>query len=303
MTTALVAGGAGFIGSHLVEALVAQGYAVTVLDDFSTGRIENLSGIDVEVIYGCVTDYDLVKGLVGKADYVFHLAAISGLQATINRRAYSVNAVGALNMARAWGETGRAKKVVFASSAAVYGRQPEPLQNEDMPAAPDSAYARSKWYGEAVWGVYAKALNAPMVSLRYFNVYGPRQEPNNGAVIPCFFVDALQGRGVTIHGDGSQTRDFVFVKDVVDGTILMANNGATGVFNIGTGRAVSIDYLGNLVGVAALTMKAPEYVTARSGDVPHSRADIGKAAAYGYKPSYCLEKGVFATYDHLKGAV
>jgi len=288
MKTALVTGGAGFIGSHLVDGLVRRGYKVVVLDDFSTGVHENLKGLPVSIVCGSVADLALVRRLVWQADYVFHLAAITSVPWSMAHpeETRDTNVVGTENVLSA---AAGVKKVVYASSSAVYGQASPPLM-EDMVPSPESPYGSTKLEGELI----AQAL-PQCVCLRYFNVYGPRQRRESGAVIPRFIHDVLEGKPPVIYGDGTQTRDFVFVADVVAATIMMAENGVSGVFNIGSGEPVTVNELLNSVVSVIGKPVQPEYREVREGDILHSAANITKAQSYGFAPSYNLMQGIEAT--------
>jgi len=290
MKTALVTGGAGFIGSHLVDGLVRRGYKVVVLDNFLTGVYENLKGLPVSIECGSVTDLGLVRRLVGQTDYVFHLAAITSVPWSMAHpeETRDTNVVGTDYVLSAASDAG-VKKVAYASSSAVYGQSSLPLM-EDMEPSPESPYGSTKLEGELI----AQAL-AQCVCLRYFNVYGPRQRRESGAVIPRFIHNVLEGKPPVIYGDGMQTRDFVFVADVVAATIMMAENGVSGVFNIGSGETVTVNELLNSVVSVFGKPIQPEYRGVRRGDVLHSAPNITKAQSYGFFPSYSLMQGIEAT--------
>ncbi|MCX7911385.1 MAG: SDR family oxidoreductase [Dehalococcoidales bacterium] len=300
MSRAVVTGGAGFIGSHLAGELVERGYRVTIIDDLSTGSLSNISSIldrsGVEFVRGSISSLSLLRRVFSGATYVFHQAAVVNAPASVKRPAHfhRTNATGTLNVLLAARDCG-VKKVVIASSAAVYGDSPALVQTEDMPPDPLTPYAVTKLIGEYYAKVFRDNYGMATVSLRYFNVYGPRQNPKSvyGAVIPSFVSRVLSGKPPVIYGDGSQSRDFVFVRDVALANILFAESKATGVFNIGSGKKMTI------TGLAELIMKIigkpdirPVYRKARPGDILHSLADISKAMAFGYCPAFSLEDGL-----------
>jgi len=300
--TALVTGGLGFIGSHLVATITLRGYKVIVLDDLSTGRMENVHGLPVEIVIGSVCDWARLEPLVRQADYVFHMAAISSVTTSLEDPAKTafVNTVGAGYIARAWLQTRRAQKLVLASSSAVYGNLPELPKSEKMMLSPESPYATSKLHAEGIWRMYCSSYGADMVSLRYFNVYGPRQRPETGAVIPSMFHSVLRGKSPVIYG-GEQTRDFVFVQDAVDATVMLAEGDANGVFNVGSGESVSINQLFHEVASIVRSRVVPDYALSRNGDVQHSQADISCLHKEGFEPKYNLRDGLQATMEYVRG--
>jgi len=226
MKHAVVTGGAGFIGSHLVHELAVRGYRVTVIDDLSTGKMENIEqvlaqppqGSFIKFVQDSVTDLSVLQALFRDVDYVFHLAAIASVPRSVEDPiiSHEVNLTGTLNVLRA-AEQNKVKKVVYISSSAVYGDTPTLPQSEDMVPAPQSPYAVTKLAGEQYCKVFQEVYNLNTIGLRYFNVYGPRQDPDSeyAAVIPKFITRALEGKAPIIFGTGEQTRDFVFVKDAV----------------------------------------------------------------------------------------
>jgi UDP-glucose 4-epimerase len=296
---AVVTGGAGFIGSHLAGELAKCGYQVIILDDLSTGKRGNIEPIltqgNVQFIEGSITNLSLVNKLFQNVDFIFHLAAMPSVPRSIDNPlvSHNVNITGTLNVLMA-ARDNKVGKVVYASSSATYGDTPTLPKREDMPSNPQSPYAVTKLASEYYCRVFQQVYGLPTACLRYFNVYGPRQDPNSSyaAVIPRFIQRALKGDALEIFGDGEQTRDFTFVKDVVEANILAAESGATGVFNIGTGKRVSINELARLL--IKLTGKdiKPIHREPRAGDIRHSLADISKAKQFGYNPKYNLEKGL-----------
>jgi len=296
-----VTGGAGFIGSHLVEALVSRGYQVTIIDDLSTGKKQNvgkLLGDKVDLIQASVTDPSLLTKLFQNIDCVFHLAALPSVPRSIEAplASHQVNITGTLNVLVSARDNG-VSKVVYASSSAVYGDTPLLPKREDMTPNPQSPYAVTKVSGEYYCKVFQTVYGLDTVCLRYFNVYGPRQDPNSqyAAVIPRFISRALEGNPPIIFGDGEQTRDFTFVRDAVEANILAAESDATGVFNIGSRSRTTINELAKLIARLLATGVKPIYQEPRAGDIRHSLADISKARQIGYNPKYSLEEGLKET--------
>lgn len=302
----LITGGAGFIGSNLADELAKEN-EVIIFDDLSTGRMENIKGLlerhNARFIKGSITDIDLLQQSFNSIDYVFHQAAIPGVPASVKDPVSSniVNVNGTLNVLVAARDNG-VRKVVFASSCAVYGDIEVTPITEASPLAPKSPYAVTKLAGEYYCNVFEDVYNLPVVSLRYFNVYGPRQDPKSeyAAVIPNFISRALAEEPLTIFGDGLQTRDFVFVKDVARANIMAAVSKETGVFNIGSGKGVTINELG--AAIISLCGKDVElvHVEPREGDIMHSQASTEKAKMVNYKPEYSLEEGLKETVESIK---
>lgn len=303
MNKVIVTGGAGFIGSHLSEELVKQGSHVIILDDLSSGKKANIDKLiastiykgSVEFVQNSVTNLPVLQTLFQKADYVFHLAAIASVPSSISDPLFSheVNLSGTLNVLLA-ARDNNIKKVVFISSAAVYGDTPILPQREDMLPNPKSPYAVNKLTGEYYCKVFQDVYGLNSVCLRYFNVYGPRQDPNSqyAAVVPKFVDLVVNGRSPIIFGNGEQIRDFVFVRDAALAAIMAAESNATGVFNIASGKKISINKLVQLVLEVAGKDLEPVYQDSRSGDIMHSLADISKARTFGYLPRYNLEEGL-----------
>ncbi|MGB7934589.1 MAG: NAD-dependent epimerase/dehydratase family protein, partial [Gammaproteobacteria bacterium] len=277
-TLSLVTGGAGFIGSHIVDRLLADGYRVRVLDNFSTGKRENLpdSG-DLEIITGDVGSFEDVHKAMKDAELVFHEAAIASVPKTIDDPIGSqrTNYQGTVNVLEAARQQG-ARRVVFASSAAVYGDLPELPKREDMPLKPLSPYAVDKLASEYACQMYTYLHGLETVCLRYFNIYGPRQDPGSpySGVISIFAERLNKGDRPVIYGDGEQTRDFVFVSDVVEANIKAAITEKTAgkVINIATGRVVTLNEL--LKSMCRILNREfdPDYGIVRAGDIRHSSA-------------------------------
>ena len=298
----VITGGAGFIGSHLAEELTRQGHHVIILDDLSTGKKENIEALlskdNTEFIQGSITELPLLQKVFHGIHFVFHQAAVTSVTRSIKnpQPSHAVNATGTLNVLLAARENG-VRKVIYASSSSVYGDTPTLPKKEDMPPNPQSPYAVSKLTGEYYCRVFQQVYTLPTVCLRYFNVYGPRQDPDSpyAAVIPAFLRKLFQGDSPVIYGDGEQTRDFTFVKDVVAANILAAESKVTGIFNVGKGDRISINELAGLVIRLIGNSVEPTYKEPRPGDVRHSLADISQIEAFGYKPKFSLEDGLRET--------
>ena len=279
----VVTGGAGFIGSNLARVLAREN-EVIVIDDLSTGNLENIKDLidnqSIKFIEGSITDLDLLNKTFKNVDYVFHEAAIPSVPRSVKDpvRSNYVNVNGTLNVLVAARDNG-VEKVVYASSSSVYGDTPVLPKEEDMKPLPLSPYAVSKLVGEYYCQVFNEIYGLSTISLRYFNVYGPYQDPSSeyAAVIPLFISRVLNDESPIIFGDGSQTRDFTFIKDVVNGNILAAKSNATGIFNVAGGRQISINDLAQLVMNIISKDIDIVYDDSRPGDIMHSIADISKA--------------------------
>jgi UDP-glucose 4-epimerase len=298
----LVTGGAGFIGSHLSEALVDDGHEVVVIDDLSSGRMENIRKlVDASSFTyhaGSITDLPFLRRHVREFDGVFHQAAFVSVPRSIEDPIlnHEVNITGTLNILSAARDAG-VQKVVLASSAAVYGNLPGLPKREDMPVDPQSPYAVAKLTGEYYGKLFSELYGLETVSLRYFNVYGPRQDPRSdyAAVIPKFIHRLANLEPPVIFGNGEQTRDFVFVRDVVQANIRAMQNGACGIFNVASGVQTSVNDLADVLCHLFRYPYKPLHVPGRSGEVKYSVADISRAmTAFGYRPDYSLERGLRA---------
>jgi len=301
----VVTGGAGFIGSHLAKRLVKQGVKVRIVDNLSSGALENLESVQksVEFLQGDVRNLEFLRTAFFGADVVFHQAALTSVPESVENPlvANEVNVTGTLNVLKAAQECG-VKRVVMASSSAVYGNSEVLPKSEEMLPEPLSPYAISKLTGEMYSKFFSQFLGIETVCLRYFNVYGPRQNPNSqyAAVIPKFICRMLQDKPPIVYGDGQQSRDFVYVEDVVDANILAAS--APGVagkcFNIAFGKSYRLNELVELLNQILDTQLNPVYEPPRPGDVKHSAASIEKAKRLlGYAPTVTLEKGLRLTVD------
>ena len=305
----LVTGGAGFIGSHLVEALLKKGQTVRVLDNFATGKRANLEGIiarnriaagdpHLTVIEGDIRDPKVCAEAVRGVDYVLHQAALPSVPRSIIDPVgtTAVNVTGTLNLLWAAKEA-KVKRFVFASSSSVYGDTPVLPKVESIPPNPLSPYAVSKLAGEQFCKVFHRAYGLPTVALRYFNVYGPRQDPESqyAAVIPRFVSALKAGKTVTIYGDGKQSRDFTFIDDCVRANLLACRSRhAVGeAMNIAYGRRTTINALFAEIARLLKVSAEPEYAEARPGDVKHSLADLHRAEALlGYTPNTDIKSGL-----------
>lgn len=299
----LVTGGAGFIGSHLVESLIAQGRRVRVFDDFSTGLRANLTHLApaAEIVEGDVADAATVARAVQGAGVIFHLAALASVQRSVEAPAdtHRVCDSGTLHVLDAARRAG-VRRVVYAASSSAYGIPIGDVQTENDPLQPLSPYAAAKLAGELYAQSFTAAFGLETVRLRFFNIFGPRQRADSpySGVIALFAAALSEGRTPTVYGDGLQSRDFTFVSDVVQALTRAAETpGVSGrVYNIGTGRSTSVLDL-----IAALnrqlgTAITPQHATARAGDVRHSRADISAARReLGYEPAVAFEDGLAKT--------
>jgi UDP-glucose 4-epimerase len=300
----LVTGGAGFIGSHICDRLLADGHRVRILDNFSTGKHENIpASADIEVIEGDVGDYDTVRAAIQQVDTVYHEAAIASVPETVDNPLASerVNYRGTLNILEA-SRHAAVKRVIFACSAAVYGDLPELPKQESMPVKPLSPYAVDKLASELACQMYTHLYGLETVSLRYFNVFGPRQDPSSpySGVISIFSDYLQQGKQPTIFGDGEQTRDFVFVSDVVEANIRAATApGAAGkAINIARGGKLSINALLKTICDLKGQPFEPQYQPERQGDIRHSRADISAAREYlNWQPVVAFEDGLRQLFE------
>ena len=302
---ALVTGGAGFIGSHLVDTLVSAGCHVMVLDNLSTGHRRNLdrSSDGITFVEGDIRDEELVKELSFGCQVVFHLAAVVSVPQTVTDPIGSadVNEIGTLTVLNAARLNG-IQRVILSSSCAVYGDGPELPKQEALPATPQSPYALQKLAGEWYAALFGELYGLNTVCLRYFNVFGPRQDPASpySGVISIFMQRASLGKTPIIYGDGRQYRDFVFVKDVVAANLLAAAVEEPGskVFNIGTGQSIQIRRLWEMVAEISGCRVSPEHRTERPGDIRESVADIGQARSkLGFDPRFGFQEGLKLTYD------
>lgn len=311
MRRVLVTGGAGFVGSHSVEALLGAGLQVRVFDNFSTGKRENLAGMSgpLEVLEGDVQDeVGLARAMEG-IDAVLHLAAVVSVPISVERTAFAhaVNATGALNVMEAARRAG-VRRLVYASSAAVYGTEAAPPVSERTPLVPSSPYGSQKRYNEETARLEFELHGLETIGLRYFNVYGPRQDPASpySGVLSVFIDRLARKRPVTIHGDGLQSRDFVFVEDVARAN-LMALTGSGGygeAFNVGTGRQTSVLEAYRAIAAELGSDVAPAHGAARPGDIRHSLADARLIEArLGWTFKVPFEAGIARTIAWFRAAI
>jgi len=298
----LVTGGAGFIGSHIVEYFQDRA-EVRVLDNLASGFQSNLTGLKCEFIPGSILDRELVARAVKDVDFVFHLAAMVSVPESVQKplECVETNTDGTIAMLEAAARA-KVRKFIFSSSAAIYGNNPVVPKIENMTPEPQSPYASAKLDGELYCQKFAQESGLQTVCLRYFNVFGPRQDPRSqyAAAVPAFIDRALKNEPLIIYGDGTQTRDFIFVKDVAAANAHFAfHPAATGVFNVAGGKSIAINTLAaeirRLAGSRSEIIHAPE----RAGDVKHSVADTGKLHAAGFVPSATLAGALPETIRHL----
>jgi UDP-N-acetylglucosamine/UDP-N-acetyl-alpha-D-glucosaminouronate 4-epimerase len=307
--TYLVTGGAGFIGSNLVRALLERGGQVRVLDDLSTGRAANLADLrdQLELIEADLRDQWVVKRALQGVEAVFHQGALPSVARSVADplASHEVNASGTLGLLLAASEAG-VRRFVFASSSSVYGDTPTLPKSEDLPTDPLSPYAVSKLAAERYCRVFHRLYGLETVCLRYFNVFGPRQDPASeySAVIPKFITTMLRGESPVVHGDGSQSRDFSYIANVVQANLLAAEAPGVGgeVFNIACGeRASLLDLVAGLNQILGTSIE-PTFTAARPGDVKHSLADISRAERLlGYQPLVRFQQGLALTVDWYRG--
>jgi UDP-glucose 4-epimerase len=295
----VITGGSGFIGSNLARDLATKNNVI-VIDDLSTGNINNIKDLidsnKIDFIKGSIIDLDLLQKKFKNINYVFHEAAIPSVPRSIKEplRSNSVNINGTLNVLIA-ARDNNVQKVIYASSSSVYGDTPTLPKKEQMKPRPLSPYAISKLTAEYYCQVFTRIYKLSTISLRYFNVYGPRQSPLSeyAAVIPKFITNILNEESPLIYGDGRQTRDFTYVKDVVKANILAAESDETGIFNIAGGNRISIKNLAYEIMDLCKKKIDIEYTSPRHGDIKHSYADISKAKEkINYMPNYILSDGL-----------
>jgi nucleoside-diphosphate-sugar epimerase len=301
----LVTGGAGFIGSNTVDELVRRGHNVVVLDDLSSGKVQNLSGATgkIELLQHSITDLDKLREACRGVDYVLHLGARTSVPRSVKNplETNCINVDGTLNVLVA-ARDAKVKRVVFAGSSAVYGETPTLPKREDMPPAPISPYGVSKFAGEIYGQVFQRCYGLEFVSLRYFNVFGPRQDPGSAysGVLSLFNQAVLDGTQPVVYGDGEHSRDFTYVGNVVEANLLACEaKGAAGLaINIGTGSRYTLNQtLALLEKITGRPVKA-KYAPLREGDIRDSQADIARARdVLGYNPRFGFEEGLKHTWD------
>ena len=306
--SALVTGGAGFIGGHLVEGLLREGWRVRVLDDFSSGRDANLveAAESIELVRGDIRDAETVDRAAEGVEVVFHQAAVPSVPRSVAEplRTNSVNLDGTLRVLESARRAG-VRRVVYAASSSAYGNTRVLPKVETMPAMPRSPYALQKYAGETYCRLYTELYGLETVALRYFNVYGPRQDPASeySAVIPRFLTACLKGEAPLVFGDGEQSRDFVFVEDVVRANLLAADaERASGVsVNVASGRSTTLNALLEAIIELTAASVSPRHDAARPGDVRESVADLSRAKELlGYLPEVELREGLVRTFEYLR---
>jgi UDP-N-acetylglucosamine/UDP-N-acetyl-alpha-D-glucosaminouronate 4-epimerase len=314
MANYLVTGGGGFIGSHLVEHLLKAGHRVRIFDNFSTGRTSNVDAVRpagpdrLQVVTGDVRDLDAVREAAGDMRGIFHLAALGSVPRSVEnpRESNAVNTDGTLNVLWAARERG-VGRVVFAGSSSVYGALDATPKREDHPTKPVSPYGLTKLIGEEYLRLFREIYGLETVTVRYYNVFGPRQSPHSqyAAVIPSFIHRILRNEPAIVHGDGDQSRDFTYVANAVEGTVMAmeapADSVAYGVFNIAAGGRHSLNDL--LRELAVILEKTPrvEHTPPRAGDIKHSQADIERARrAFGYEPRVSFKEGLQQTVEYFR---
>jgi UDP-glucose 4-epimerase len=307
----LVTGGAGFIGSNIAEALLRRGASVRILDNMATGRESNLQTLKtfaprLQVLYGDLRNMEIVKTAVTGVDIVFHQGALASVPRSIGDPSGSLetNIIGTQNVLLASRDQG-VRRVVYASSSSVYGDTPVRPKHEGMPTVPMSPYAVQKLTGELLCGVFTRIYGLETVALRYFNVFGPRQDPNSeyAAVIPRFLTALLEKRRPVVFGDGEQTRDFTFIENVVQANLLAATSSeAVGqAMNIGCGESISLNKVLELAREMLDTHLSAEYREMRPGDVRDSLADTSRARKLlGYSPRVGFREGLQRTLQELR---
>ena len=289
----LVTGGAGFIGSHIVEHYQDKAEEIRVLDNLRTGYLKNLDGLRHTFIEGSICDRELVRQAVQGVDYIFHMAALVSVPESMSKigECIDINVNGLLN-------------VLEEASAAIYGDNPTVPKLETMYPEPKSPYAITKLDGEYYLNMFRAEGKVNTAAVRFFNVFGPRQDPKGAyaAAVPIFIEKAVKGEDITVYGDGTQTRDFIYVKDIVGALTFVAEHPeVTGVFNAGYGGQITIEELADNIikaaGSSSKVLHAPE----RAGDVKHSRACADKLRSAGWQPKHTLPEGLATTLEYFKG--
>jgi nucleoside-diphosphate-sugar epimerase len=310
MSKVLVTGGAGFIGSNLTESLLKRRHFVRVLDDFSTGKRENLifgkEYPSLEILEGDIRDLRTCKKAIKGVEYIFHQAALPSVQRSVEDPGTSnaINVGGTLNILLAAKEEG-VKRVIYASSSSVYGDTPTLPKREEMPPHPLSPYALQKYIGEQYCRLFYQLYGLDSVSLRYFNIFGPKQDPNSvySAVIPRFIDALIHDRPPVIYGDGEQSRDFTFIENVVQANLLAMSAGHLRgeAMNIACGKRISLNQLLKILKKILGSKLAPIYQEPRKGDVRHSLADIRKSKkSINYMPKVGTEEGLNKTVEFFQ---
>ncbi|MCX6173535.1 MAG: NAD-dependent epimerase/dehydratase family protein [Ignavibacteriales bacterium] len=301
----VVTGGAGFIGSHIVEHWISKDAEVHIFDNLRTGYLSNVEIFPKAIFHkGSITDRDLVFQVLKDTDYVHHLAGFVSVPESIEKpeECYDINVNGLINVLDASKEF-RIKKIVFSSSAAIYGENPISPKTVNLKPDPKSPYGATKLEGESLLKLYNEQGGVGATSLRYFNVFGPRQDPKSqyAAAVPIFIEKALKNESIIIYGDGEQTRDFIFVKDVVSANILAATNEkVNGVFNVASGKAITINEIARVVITELQSSSKIVYEKERAGDIKHSLASIKETEEQlNFHPEYDLMEGLKETIKYF----
>jgi len=293
----VITGGAGFIGSHIAEYLSKEGHKVTILDSLRTGFEHNLNGLNVDFVKGDIRDENLVNEVISGASGVFHLAALVSVPESLLkiRECIEINTIGTINILEA-AKNNLNCKVVLSTSAANYGNNPVLPKVETMFPEPMTPYAITKLDGEYYLKMYLDQYQVPTASLRYFNVFGPRQNPESAyaAAVPIFINKALQNETITIYGDGLQTRDFIYVKDVVKANILASQKGDE-TYNVALGHSTSVLELAEKIIKITNSKSEIKFLEERPGDIRHSKANPEKFNQLGFKPEYSIDKALEET--------
>lgn len=296
----VITGGAGFIGSHIAEYLSGEGHQVVVLDSLRTGFESNLNGLNVKFQKGDIRDEKLVNELVEGADGIFHLAAMVSVPESLLKikECIDINTIGTVNILEA-AKNNFGCKVVLSTSAANYGNNPVLPKVETMSPEPMTPYAITKLDGEYYLKMYQDQYNVPTASLRYFNVFGPRQNPKSAyaAAVPIFINKALQNKPITIYGDGLQTRDFIYVKDVVKANILASTIGNE-TYNVALGHSTSVLELAEKIIEITNSKSEIQFLEERPGDIKHSKANPSKFNELAFKPDYSIERALEETIHY-----
>jgi UDP-glucose 4-epimerase len=299
----LITGGAGFIGRHIAEHFQHRA-EVRVLDNLCCGFKSNLSGLECQLIVGSILNRDLVREAIKGVDFVFHLAAIVSVPGSVQKpNEYAEINAGGTAIVLEEAARARVKKLIFSSSAAIYGDNPTIPRIESMPAEPKSPYATSKYEGERHCRSFTDKGRLATVSLRYFNVFGPYQNPKSeyAAAVPAFIEKTIRNEPIAIFGDGQQTRDFIYVKDVVAANAFFAlKSQATGVFNVACGRQITITDLALMIRNLTKSSSTVDYGPERPGDVKHSVAGVDKTQRAGFRAVCDLAGGLRATIEFFR---
>ncbi len=303
----LITGGSGFIGSHICEHYQDKAEEIRILDNLRTGYRKNLDGLKHTFIKGSITDRELVAKAVEGVDYIFHMAALVSVPESMTkiRECLDLNVNGLLTVLEEATKAG-VKKVVLASSAAIYGDNPIVPKVETMYPEPKSPYGITKLDGEYYMDMYRTTGQINTGCCRFFNVFGPRQDPKGAyaAAVPIFIEKALKGEDITVYGDGEQTRDFIYVKDIVGALAFVAENPeVTGVNNVGYGDQMTINTLAGMIIDASGSTSQVLHLPERPGDVKHSRSCADKLRNAGWKPAFTMQQGLDATLAYFKGVI